>query len=117
MRVLLKDLRVPRKQVIRCDHEPHITQGSNAFNFRTKVPVAGHHNIVSAALKTLFQHSEHCSTFCGKSGIMSRGIFSEQDVHPSSLGALRKLPYPIGELFEESSSTVNAHETPDPADQ
>jgi hypothetical protein len=71
MRVLLKDLGEACKEVVRCDNEPPITRWGNAFYLRTKVPVAGQYDIISTTLKTLFQHSEHCSTFRSERAIVS----------------------------------------------
>jgi hypothetical protein len=48
---------------------------------------------------------------------MGGRVFGEQDFHYGLLRSQRKLPYPIGVLFELLRAKEHAHETVNPADK
>jgi hypothetical protein len=72
---------------------------------------------MAAPLKTLFYHVKHRRAFGSKRGIMGGRVFGEQDFHYGLLRSQRKLPYPIGVLFELLRAKEHAHETVNPADK
>jgi hypothetical protein len=90
MGVLFEDLGIAAEQVVRCNHEPHVTGRGNALDLRSKIAVSGLDDSIPAPPETLFQYSEHGGSFRRKKRVVEGGVFSEQDVHPSFLCSERK---------------------------
>lgn len=79
--MLFKDLCESREKMIGSYHQAHITARGETFDLGSKIPAAGLHNFIPAALKTQFYGLQHCITLTGKGRVVTGGILCEQDFH------------------------------------
>ncbi|KAF5033638.1 hypothetical protein DSECCO2_604640 [anaerobic digester metagenome] len=80
---LLKEVRVPKEEVVRRYDQSGVAPRRKPPDTVLKIGPLRRHHVVAAPLKTSAERGEHGGTLGRKAGIIADGIFGEKNLHRS----------------------------------